>query len=260
MTRTYKSHFTAFGLVTNPKLLYITSIISPFRMGYGGFALNLIPVGVTVTVSVSVVSIGVTVVSLQSLGRTGNVGSSSMTVVGEVSISCGVSLGFTFVNLRDAVGSGGGADVLERTSSSVVSVVRISVSTVVSQTVVRIAVSVGAAVVSVPGISGGFGIGISLGLALVDLGDTVAGSGGVYALEGRSTGNGVVVRSISIGDGSIRSEELRFSFGLPLVVSAESVSAIGITVVSTIFIISTVNVFNFLKYRRFETFSLISYR
>ena len=247
VTRTYKSHFTAFGLVTNPKLLYITSIISPFRIGVWGVALNLIPVGVTITVSVSVVSIGVTVVSLQALGRTGNVGSSSMTVVGEVSISCGVSLGFTFVHLRDAIGGGGGADVLERTSSSVVSVVRISVSTVVSQTVVRIAVSVGAAVVSVPGISGGFGISISLGFALVDLGDTVAGSGSVYALEGRSTGNGVVVRSISIGDGSIRSEELRFSFGLPLVVSAESVSAIGITVVSTISIISTVNVFNFLK-------------
>merc|ERR1719346_198093 len=84
--------------------------------------------------------------------------------------------------------------------------------------------------------------GVSLGFTLVDLGDAVAGSGSVYALEGRSTGNGVVVRSISIGNGSIRSEELRFSFGLSLVVSTESVSAIRITVVSTISIISTVTV------------------
>ena len=59
-------------------------------------------------------------------------------------------------------------------------------------------------------------------------------------LKGRSTGDGVVVRSISIGKGRVRSKELRFSFGLPLVVSAESVSAIGITVVSTKTVISTV--------------------
>merc|ERR550532_1819666 len=90
-------------------------------------------------------------------------------------------------------------------------------------------VSVSTAVVAIVSIGGSFS------LTLVDLRDTVAGSGGVYALERGSSGDGII-------KGSIGSKELRFgiSFGLTLVVSVSSVSAVGVsTIVSTV--VSTVS-------------------
>ena len=231
-------------MVTNPKLLlsHQFSVLG----GGGCIALNLIQVRVTETsgVSVTSVSVGVrvTVVSAQTLGAAVDVAAGSMAVVAIVSISGGFGLrfglrfglSFTLVETGISVSSIGGVTV---TGITVVAVVSGSI-TVISGTIETMSVSVSTAVVAIVSIGGGFSLrfGISFSLTFVDLRDTVAGSGGVYALERGSSGDGIILGSISIGKGSIGSKELRFgiSFGLTLVVSV-SVSAVGVsTVVSTV--------------------------
>lgn len=158
-----------------------------------------------------------------------------MTVVAIVSISGGFGFRFGFsLTLVDAAVGVGGVTV---TGISVVAVVSGTI-TVISQTVI----SVSTAVVAIVSIGGGFSLRFGFGFTLVDLRDTVGGGGGIYVLERGSSGDGIIVGSISIGKGSIGSKELRFgiSFGLTLVVSV-SVSAVGVSsVVSTITVVSTV--------------------